>query len=339
MVGWEAAHSKLLEKPSQPASFTKSLVVLHSALVSFEMRRAAPPAPPLDPEYTIGVCRQAFTFQRPAARGAPISSNRTRDRTTGRILGVDVDRISCGEASDLICDWATLRSSRMVLAANVHMTMEAVDDRTFREIMNEADLVVADGLPLVWALKARRFSAAHHVRGQDLVLGVCETAEERQIKVGMYGTTAEALGAATRNLLKRFPRLNIVFSYAPPFRPLDLREDRHVIDAINGSGTQILLVATGCPKQEKWMAAHMSSLKAVMIGAGAAIDMIGERQPIAPRWMQSSGLEWVFRLASDPARLWRRYAKHNLRFIALVTVEIMTAALRTRHSRSLGTGG
>jgi len=252
---------------------------------------------------------------------------------------VDVDRISCSEASELIGDWAALHSSRMVLAANVHMTMEAVDDQAFRNIMNEADLVVPDGNPLVWALKARGFADARHVRGQDLVLAVCETAEERLLRVGMYGTTEEVLEAAKRNLLRRFPRLNIVFSHAPPFRNLSLQEDRQVIDAINRSEAQILLVATGCPKQEKWMAAHLSGLSAVMIGAGAAIDMIGEQQPVAPRWMQSSGLEWVFRLASDPARLWRRYAKHNLRFVALVVIEIATAASRTGRSRFSGTGG
>ncbi len=250
---------------------------------------------------------------------------------------MDVDRISCREAGELVCDWAALHSSRMVLAANVHMTMEAVDDPAFRETMNEADLVVADGRPLAWVLRARGFTDAYHVRGQDLVLAVCETAEARRVNVGMYGTTEEALETAVRHLLERFPRLNIVFSYAPPFCTLSLQEDRRVIDAISTSGAQVLFVATGCPKQEKWMAAHRGSLRAVMIGAGAAIDMIGDRQPVAPRWMQASGLEWIFRLASDPARLWRRYTKHNLRFVVLVAAETARAALGARRARTTGT--
>lgn len=262
-----------------------------------------------------------------------------RDRSTGRILGVDVDRIACSEASQLICDWATLHSSRVVLAANVHMTMEAVDDPAFRAIMSQADLVVADGQPLAWVLKARGFADAHHVRGEDLVLAVCESAQARRISIGMYGTTGEVLAAAERNLLRIFPRLDIVYSYSPPFRSLSAEEDRRVIDAINSSEARILLVATGCPKQEKWMAAHRDSLRVVMIGLGAAIDMIGGQQPVAPRWMQSSGLEWVYRLASDPGRLWRRYAKHNLRFVALVASETVRGALGARRSRTTGRSG
>lgn len=267
-----------------------------------------------------------------------IDESRARGRARGRILGVGVDGISRDEAGTLIADWAAVRSPRMVLAANVHMTMEAIDDRAFREIMNAADLVVADGLPLVWALRARGFADARHLRGQDLVLAVCEAAEERLLKIGLYGTSEASLEAATRNLLASYPRLGIVYSYSPPFRGLTSQEDRQVIDAINSSEAQILLVATGCPKQEKWMAGHLASLNAVMIGVGAAIDMIGEQQPVAPRWMQSSGLEWVFRLASDPSRLWRRYAKHNLRFVAMVALEIVATKLGTRF-RDLDAGG
>jgi len=268
-----------------------------------------------------------------------MNSTHTPDCSVGRILGVDLHRISCREAAQLIGKWAALRSPRMVLAANVHMTMEAVDDKAFRTIMNEADLVVADGQPLVWALKARGFADAHHVRGQDLILAACRTAEDRQLKIGLYGSTERVLESAERNLMKMFPRLDIVYSYAPPFRPLNAEEERRVLDAIDRSEAQVLFVALGCPKQEKWMAAHMSTVRAVMIGAGAALDMIGGQQPVAPRWMQRSGLEWIFRLSSDPARLWRRYAKHNLRFVALVAIETTTAILRTHFSGFSGTRG
>lgn len=333
MVGWEASHSKPRAKLRWPSLLTESVFVRNPALAWLEMRR--PPAAAHPQSRVYYRCLPTSLYgPGSSSRGATISRNRTRDRSLGRILGVDVDRISCREASELIGDWAALRSSRMVLAANVHMTVEAVDDQAFRKIMNEADLVVADGQPLVWALKGRGFTDVHHVRGQDLVLAVCETAEERLLKVGMYGTTEGALEAAERNLLKRFPRLSVVFSYAPPFRPLDVQENRRIVDSINSSGAQVLFVAIGCPKQEKWMAAHMSSVRAVMIGVGAAIDMIGERQPVAPLWMQSSGLEWVFRLASDPARLWRRYARHNLRFIALIAMEKATTIFGTRIARS-----
>jgi N-acetylglucosaminyldiphosphoundecaprenol N-acetyl-beta-D-mannosaminyltransferase len=205
------------------------------------------------------------------------------------------------------------------------MTMEAFDDPSFRRVMEGADVVVADGRPLVWALTAKGHSDVHHVRGQDLVLAVCRAAEERGLGVGLYGTTPESLATAERRLRECYPRLDVVFSYSPPFRALSSEEDRAITDDMRRSGAKVIFVATGCPKQEKWMAAHVNELDAVLIGAGAAIDMLGGLQPVAPRWMQASGLEWVFRLASDPARLWRRYAKHNSRFALLAGAEVVTA--------------
>lgn len=266
--------------------------------------------------------RGAFSIP-PPPEGGSTGDDRRRDRPQGLVLGIGIDRVSCEAAAGLVCDWAAAGASRAVLAANVHMAMEAVDDASFRKVMAEADLIVADGQPLAWTLKARGYRDAHHVRGQDLVLSVCAQAESRDLSIGLYGTTDDVLDAARRNLQGSFPGIRITYAYAPPFRPLAEAEDLEVIEAINASKTQILLVAIGCPKQEKWIAAHVGRVEAVMIGAGAAVDMIGGRQPVAPRWMQASGLEWLFRLASDPERLWLRYAKHNLRFLALVALETL----------------
>jgi N-acetylglucosaminyldiphosphoundecaprenol N-acetyl-beta-D-mannosaminyltransferase len=239
----------------------------------------------------------------------------------GPVLGIVIDRISRADAAALICSWASAHAARSVLLVNVHMTMEAVDDPAFRTVMRTADLALADGTPLFWTLRSRGYRDVRHVRGQDLVLEVCAQAEAQGLRLGLYGTTDAVLSVARAELASRFPKLEIVYAYAPPFRPLSEEEDRAVVEAIAASGAQILLVALGCPKQEKWMAAHRDAVPAVMIGAGAAIDMLGGLQPVAPRWMQASGLEWLFRLASDPARLWRRYARHNLRFLVLSVVE------------------
>ena len=249
-------------------------------------------------------------------------------RAIGRVLGVPVDLVSCGFAAERVCDWAARRASRSVLVANVHMTMEAVDDPSFRELMERADLVVADGKPLVWALKMSGFGCARHVRGQDLVLEVCRQAAGRGLEVGLFGTTREVLEAASARLTEQFPGLRIVYTYAPPFGPLGPDEDVGVVTDCNASGARILLVSLGCPKQEKWMAAHSELIDAVMIGAGAAVDMLGGSQPVAPRWMQRCGLEWAFRLSSDPSRLWRRYARHNLRFLALAGSELLARRRR-----------
>ena len=249
-------------------------------------------------------------------------------RATGRVLGIPVDLVSCGFAAERVCDWAARGLSRSVLVANVHMTMEAVDDPVFRDVMEQADLVVADGKPLVWALKVLGFRCAHHVRGQDLVLEVCSQAARRGVAVGLFGTTDEVLDTVSARLTGRFPGLRVVYSDAPPFGPLEEAESREVVADCNASGVRILLVSLGCPKQEKWMAAHRGLIDAVMIGAGAAVDMLGGSQPVAPLWMQRSGLEWAFRLWSDPSRLWRRYARHNIRFVVLVGSEVISRLRR-----------
>ena len=249
-------------------------------------------------------------------------------RALGHVLGIPVDLVSCGFAAERVCDWAARRASRSVLVANVHMTMEAVDDPGFRDVMERADLVVADGKPLVWALRVLGFGCAHHVRGQDLVLEVCRQAALRGLEVGLFGTTQEVLDAASARLTRQFPGLRVVYTHAPPFGPVGEVEDARAVADCNDSGARILLVSLGCPKQEKWMAAHHGLVDAVMIGAGAAVDMLGGSQPVAPVWMQRSGLEWAFRLSSDPSRLWRRYARHNLRFVALVGSEVVARLRR-----------
>jgi N-acetylglucosaminyldiphosphoundecaprenol N-acetyl-beta-D-mannosaminyltransferase len=203
--------------------------------------------------------------------------------------------------------------------------METWDDPVFHANICGADLVVPDGLPLVWALKLLGIHDACHVRGQDLVLAVCGLAEQRALRVAIYGSTRDSLILAERNLLSRFPRLDIRFIHSPPFNEISEKEDREIVAAMREAAVQLLFVSLGCPKQEKWMAEHQDRVGGVMIGAGAAIDMIAGSQPVAPRWMQNAGLEWLFRLASDPRRLWRRYAKHNLRFLYLFGRQWMTA--------------
>lgn len=253
-------------------------------------------------------------------------------RRSGPVLGVAIDRISRADAAESICTWAAHRASRTVFLVNVHMTMEAVDDPSFAAMMRAADLALADGAPVYWTLRSRGYADARHVRGQDIVLEVCSQAEKHGLSVGLFGTTDEVLRVAREQLATRYPRLEVAYAYAPPFRPLTAVEDAALVEAMVRSGAQIIFVSLGCPKQERWIAAHRGAVPAVMIGAGAAIDMLGGLQPVAPRWMQVSGLEWVFRLASDPVRLWRRYARHNARFLiyaALETLRGPAAAWRT----------
>ena len=231
------------------------------------------------------------------------------------ILGMRVDDTSYSTATDQILSWAQERTSRYVCIANVHMAMEAYDNPAFQKVVNQADMVTSDGVPLVWALKLLGRKKASRVYGPDLTLHVCKAAARFNISIGLYGGTTESLNDFTHFLQRRFPGIQIACSIAPPFHPLTDAEDCRYSQAINDSGAQILFVGIGCPKQERWMAAHKGQINAVMLGVGAAFDFHSGRVKQAPSWLQRVGLEWLFRLLMEPRRLWKRYAKHNPRFV------------------------
>lgn len=232
------------------------------------------------------------------------------------VLGFPLHPVDQGTATRLILQWAQAEQSRAVCAANVHMVMEAWDDPVLQNQLRDADLSIPDGRPLGWALGLLGINA-EHVRGADLTLEVCHRARNAAIPIGLYGSTPESLEAFRRFLHREYPALKIPFAASPPFRQLTQEEDIAMSVAIRESGARILLVSLGCPKQERWMMEHRGQLPCVMLGVGAAFDFLGGTTRSAPRWMQRSGLEWLFRLAMDPRRLWKRYLKHNPRFVVL----------------------
>lgn len=233
------------------------------------------------------------------------------------ILGVRTDATSYPEAAGTVAAWAGRGESRYVVANTVNGIMEAYDSPEVRCAMNRADLVTADGMPLVWALRLLGLAGAPRVYGPDLTLAVLESAAKRRIPVGFYGGTPEVLAALCRNARRRWPYLRIAYAWSPPFRPPTPEEDQRVAGAVAASGTRILFVGIGAPRQEQWMAHHRGRIPAVMLGVGAAFDFLSGSKRQAPRWMMRAGLEWLFRLVSEPRRLWRRYLRHNPRFVAL----------------------
>jgi N-acetylglucosaminyldiphosphoundecaprenol N-acetyl-beta-D-mannosaminyltransferase len=240
-----------------------------------------------------------------------------------KILGMRVDVTSYPAAQEQIMNWARAGQSGYVCVANVHMTMEAYDQPDFRVMVNAADLVVPDGVPLVWMMRRLGFPQQERVYGPDLTLRILEAAAQEGIPVGFYGSTPQTLERLLENLRRRFPALQVAYRCSPPFRPLTPEEDETVVREINASGTRVLFVGLGCPKQERWMAAHKGRVQAVMMGVGAAFDFLAALKPQAPRWMQRAGLEWLFRLLSEPRRLWRRYFYHNPRFAALALSQLL----------------
>ncbi|RMH32658.1 MAG: WecB/TagA/CpsF family glycosyltransferase, partial [Gammaproteobacteria bacterium] len=175
---------------------------------------------------------------------------------TAKILGMRVDPTSFRGATELILAWAGGRESRYVCVANVHMVMEAYDNPSFREVVNGADLVTPDGMPLVWMLRRCGHETQTRVHGPELTLRVCREAAREGLPVGFYGGAPAVLESLTRTLRTRYPGLRVVYAYSPPFRALSAEEDDAVVQAINESGARVLFVGLGCPKQERWMAAH-----------------------------------------------------------------------------------
>jgi N-acetylglucosaminyldiphosphoundecaprenol N-acetyl-beta-D-mannosaminyltransferase len=238
------------------------------------------------------------------------------------VLGVRVDATSYAETTEHIAELAAAGVGGAVCVANVHVVMEAVDDPAFRRGVNSAERVTPDGVPLVWALRLLGVSGAERVYGPSLTPIVCARAAELGLPVGFYGGSPAVLDAMVAGLAPRFPGLEVAFAHSPPFRPLTEEEDRKMVAAIEDSGTRILFVGLGCPKQERWMDEHRDDLSCVLVGVGAAFDFLAGAKPQAPAWMQRAGLEWVFRLLTEPRRLWRRYLLNNPRFLARLAVQL-----------------
>ncbi len=239
------------------------------------------------------------------------------------ILGMRVDGTSYADATRQVVDWSKAALSKYVCVVNVHVTMEAYDSAEFQSVVNEADLVTPDGMPLVLALRMMGLRGQSRVYGPTLTLHICAAAEKEGIPIGLYGGTVESLDSFVAFLAERYPRLRVACKISPPFRALTREEDLEYTNAIASSGARILLVGIGCPKQERWMAEHKNRIPAVMLGVGAAFDFHSGRIRQAPAWMQRISMEWLFRLLMEPRRLWKRYLKHNPRFVALLLWQLM----------------
>jgi N-acetylglucosaminyldiphosphoundecaprenol N-acetyl-beta-D-mannosaminyltransferase len=220
-----------------------------------------------------------------------------------------------------IIQLAKKRQTSYVCVANVHMLVEAYNDQAFAHILNCADVVTPDGMPLAIGIKRLYGIHQDRVAGMDLLPDLLEVAQEEGLRVFFYGGTRE-MQCATENYVKgRYPRLKAAGFYSPPFRDLTLNEEKEIIEMINRSGANIVMVALGCPKQEKWMASMRGNINACMIGIGGALPVMIGMQTRAPRWMRNGSLEWLYRLYQEPGRLWKRYLYTNSLFLMLFTRE------------------
>jgi N-acetylglucosaminyldiphosphoundecaprenol N-acetyl-beta-D-mannosaminyltransferase len=233
------------------------------------------------------------------------------------VVGVPLGVIDYDQTLEWIDAMVAERRRGYVCVCNVHTVMASQEDPELRSALLSSSLNVPDGQPLVWAINALGHSLSDRVYGPELMARASARAAESGHRFFLYGgRNQDALGHLRLELRERFPGLNVVGGYAPPFRPLTAQERTAVVEEINESEADVVWVGIGVPKQEKWMAALRPDLEApVLVGVGAAFDFHAGLVPQAPPWLQGVGLEWAYRLAHEPRRLWRRYLRYNPRFV------------------------
>ena len=231
------------------------------------------------------------------------------------IIGNQVTPSDLGCVEHRVVELAKLGGSCFVCIANVHMVVTAKSNELLRSAMEVAVIVTSDGMPLVWELRRQGFKEAERVSGPDLMMELCERAQGEGLPIYFYGGSSSVVETMKGRLAERFPDLIVAGVEAPPLLPEYPVVDQGVVAKINSSGARIVFVGLGCPKQELWMHAYSPHIPAVLIGVGAAFDFFAGTVKRAPLWMQKFGLEWFYRLCSEPLRLWKRYLVTNSLFI------------------------
>lgn len=238
------------------------------------------------------------------------------------LLGVKVNAIDYEAAVTRIVAAAHGRQRMAVSALAVHGIMTGVLDETHRYRLNNIDLIVPDGQPVCWALNLlHRSGLSDRVYGPTLMLKTCELASKEGLPVYLYGSRPSTVEALRRNLCSQFPDLEIAGMQPSRFRRVSPKEKEEIASEIRQSQAAVLFVGLGCPRQEVWVYEYRDILRMPLIATGAAFDFHAGVLPQAPKAMQQAGLEWLFRLACEPRRLWKRYALLNPLYVALVTLQ------------------
>jgi N-acetylglucosaminyldiphosphoundecaprenol N-acetyl-beta-D-mannosaminyltransferase len=234
------------------------------------------------------------------------------------ILRLKVNTLSFNDVIKKILNWTSMDTSKAIFLSNVHMCMEVHDKKKYRQIVNSSDLSLPDGRPIYWALKLMGNKNIDQIRGYDLTEKLCEVASQKSISVGFFGSTITNQAKIKKNLKLRFPNLKILYQDCPLHGEITEFDNKKHISDINKSKIKILFVGLGCPKQETWIMKHKQDLNCVIIGVGAVFDFLAKTKKNAPRLFQILGLEWLFRVCSEPKRLFKRYLLTNPRFLILI---------------------
>jgi N-acetylglucosaminyldiphosphoundecaprenol N-acetyl-beta-D-mannosaminyltransferase len=259
-----------------------------------------------------------------------MSASRRRN-DYGDVLGVEVSAITMEDAIATIERWIGEGQREYVCVTGVHGIMECRRDPLLRKIHNNAGMVTPDGMPVVYFLRLIGKTRTQRVYGPDLMREMSAISSQRGYRQLYYGGNVGIADRLKKVLSSSYPGLQVAGTFSPPFRKLTPVEDRAIVDAINGTRPHIVWVGLSTPKQERWMAEHLGQIEApVMIGVGAAFDFLAGTKRQAPKWMQRYSLEWLFRLCSEPRRLWRRYAYIVPTFGCLAAAQLLRRAARNR---------
>lgn len=255
------------------------------------------------------------------------SCNTVPDRWSSEfhVLGVRVHAVQIPDVVSLIERWIADRGrTRYIAVTGMHGVTEAKNNAGFRRILNEADLVVPDGMPLVWLARWQGYQLKRRVYGPELMATFCEQTCRKGYRHFLYGGAPGVAEDLAQRLAQHFPGLEVAGYYSPPFRPLSELEQAEVASLINQVSPDVVWIGLSTPKQERWMAEFQKKLRVpVLIGVGAAFDFHAGRTRQAPEWMRENGFEWLYRLLSEPRRLWRRYLIYGSQFVWNVLLELV----------------
>jgi N-acetylglucosaminyldiphosphoundecaprenol N-acetyl-beta-D-mannosaminyltransferase len=247
------------------------------------------------------------------------------------LLGVGIDVLSMDAVIERIDDLIDRGGCHQVATANVDFLTKAFDDPQPLDILNSCEMVLPDGMPLVWASRILGVPLKERVTGADLVPQLLELSARKKRRIFLLGATEENSRAAAQRVQQEYPDAILCGRYSPPFTSSDHTDDEQTLQLIAEAKPDILLVAFGNPKQEKWIAKHRPRLNVpVCIGVGASIDFFSGRQSRAPLWMQQGGLEWIYRMLSEPRRLALRYLNDALFLLRYLSVQLLTNSLQPR---------
>lgn len=250
------------------------------------------------------------------------------------ILGVNISVINMDDASASIERAVSGREKIYVCVCPVSTIMECKRNRMVLESVNSADLATPDGMAVVWIGRMRGYKKIRRVYGPELMREICGVSGKKGYRNYLYGSNQTTLDKLNMRLNKTYPGLVISGSFSPPFRKLTAEEDKKIVNDINSSNPDIVWVGLGSPKQDLWMYEHREQVNApVMIGVGAAFDFLAGVKPQAPRWIRNNGFEWLFRLATEPRRLWRRYLLDYPAFVCYLFIDSLSSSLYRQNQR------